>query len=69
MNCPKCDSVNCNMINEVSTTGKDFSAGKGCCGAILLGPIGLLCGLCGEGRKTENTNYWVCNSCGNKWKA
>lgn len=69
MKCPKCESENCQIINEVQTSGKDYSAGKGCIGTILLGPIGLLCGACGKGKTTTNTNYWVCNNCGNKWKA
>lgn len=69
MKCPKCGNENCHIINEVKTTGKDFSASKGCCGAVLLGPIGLLCGACGKGKQTQNTNYWVCNGCGHKWKA
>lgn len=68
MKCPKCESDDCEIINEVHTTGKDFSASKGICGAILLGPIGVLCGACGKGRKVHNTNYWVCNDCGRKWK-
>ncbi len=69
MICPKCGENNSQIINEVTTTGKDFSAGKGCCGAILMGPIGILCGACGEGKKTHNNQYWICNNCGNKWKA
>ena len=69
MKCPKCGSENCSMINETTTKGKDFSAGKGCVGTLLLGSIGMLCGMCGEKRRTINTNYWVCNNCGKKWKA
>ena len=68
MQCPKCKSENCQIINEVTTKGKDFSASKGCCGAVLLGPLGILCGACGKGKRVQNTNYWVCNECGNKWK-
>lgn len=68
MKCPKCGNENCQIINETTTKGKDFSASKGCCGAILLGPLGILCGTCGKGRKTVNTNYWVCSQCGNKFK-
>lgn len=67
MKCSKCGSENCQVINEATTKGKDFSASKGCCGAILFGPIGLLCGACGKGKKINNKNYWVCNECGNKW--
>lgn len=68
MRCPKCHAENCQIINEVTTSGKDFSASQSCCGYILFGPIGLLCGACGDGKKVQNTNYWVCNNCGNKWK-
>lgn len=46
-----------------------FSASKGCCGWYIFGPIGLLCGSCGGGKKVINNNYWVCNNCGRKWKA
>ena len=68
MRCPSCGSENCQIINEVSTSGKDYSASKGCCGWFFFGPIGLLCGACGEGKKTKNTQYWVCNHCGKKWR-
>ena len=69
MKCPFCRGENCQIINEIATSGQDFSASKGCCGAILFGPIGILCGACGEGREMINTNYWICNNCGRKWKA
>lgn len=68
MICPKCGENNSQIINEVATSGKDFSASKGCCGAILMGPIGILCGACGKGKQTYNNQYWICNNCGNKWK-
>lgn len=68
MNCPKCGCQNCQVVSETTTTGKDFSAGKGCCGALLLGPIGVLCGACGKGKQVNSTNYWVCPDCGNKFK-
>lgn len=67
--CPRCNNENCQIINEVKTEGKDFSASKGCLGALLLGPLGILCGACGKGKQTTTTNYWVCNKCGYKWKA
>lgn len=69
MICPRCGKDNSQIINEVSTKGKDFYASKGCCGAMMLGPIGVLCGACGKGRKVNNHQYWICNSCGKKWKA
>ena len=36
MQCPKCGSTNLQSTTETNSTGKDFSASKGCCGAILL---------------------------------
>ena len=67
MICPNCHSDNCSIVSETNSTGKDFSAGKGCCGAILLGPIGILCGACGKGKTIQTSHYWVCNSCGTKF--
>lgn len=66
--CPKCGSTECTPIVETSTSGKDFSAGKGCCGFVLLGPLGILCGACGEGKQTASTTYWMCSSCGTKFQ-
>jgi DNA-directed RNA polymerase subunit RPC12/RpoP len=68
MKCPHCGGYHCSIINEIGTKGKDYEASKGCCGFLLLGPIGLLCGACGENKEIENTNYWVCNDCGHKWQ-
>ena len=68
MICPNCGGQNCHIINEVHESGRDYYGGRGCLGYLIFGPIGLLCGLCGKGRETRNTNYWVCNNCGNKWK-
>jgi len=61
MKCPKCGSDSCFPISNTDIKG--FGAGEGCCGFILFGPIGLLCGLCGmgEGRRKE---YWKCGNCG-----
>ena len=68
MKCPKCSSEHCSIINEIYTKGKDFRAANGCLGAILFGPLGILCGACGKGKRIINTHYWVCNQCGYKWK-
>lgn len=68
MKCSNCGSENCTIISEVSSSGKDFSASKGCCGYILMGPIGILCGACGKGKTTTTNNYWVCQNCGRKFK-
>lgn len=67
MKCPKCESENCEIITESQKVGKNFSATKGCCCAMILGPIGLLCGLCGKGKQVETRAYWVCSECGNKF--
>jgi len=38
-------------------------------GAILLEPIGILCGACGKGKTINSTTYWMCPNCGYKFKA
>lgn len=68
MVCPKCGSNNLQVLQETSTKGKDFSGSKGCCGAILFGPIGILCGSCGKGKQMSTQSYWLCYNCGNKFK-
>lgn len=69
LRCPRCQNENLQIITETSTKGKDVSAGKSCCGYILLGPIGILCGMCGKGKQMKTTTYWICPMCGNKFKA
>lgn len=61
--CPKCGSTQIQAISETETKGYD--PGSGCCGAILLGPFGLLCGLCGM--KSKTTNRRMCLKCGHKF--
>ncbi|MHC4137997.1 MAG: zinc-ribbon domain-containing protein [Planctomycetota bacterium] len=56
--CPRCRSTSVSAIKE------GYSAGSGCCGALLLGPLGLLCGLIGA--DTINVH---CLECGHKWRA
>lgn len=69
LRCPKCQNENLQVITETATKGSDFSLWKGCCGRILLGPFGLLCGMCGKGKQMKTTTYWICPMCGNKFKA
>ncbi len=70
--CPKCGSTNLQALiaTDVKTHGKDYSASKGCCGALLLGPFGLLCGSCGKGKQTTTTNttVFVCQFCGYQFR-
>lgn len=55
--CPKCGSTNLQAISD--THGKGVSFWKLCfCGLL---------GLCGAG-KTKTDHYWVCQSCGKKFK-
>lgn len=65
MKCPNCGSEH---IQYTSTTsGGGFHADNACCGMLLLGPLGLLCGACGSGSKSED--FWVCCDCGKKFDA
>lgn len=64
MICPNCESENCNFISQTHTSSGSFA--DGCCGFILFGPIGILCGLCGKDTTTKE--FWVCNDCGCKFQ-
>lgn len=72
MCCPQCGHGNLQVITETNTqtVGKNFSVGQGCLGYLLLGPLGILCGACGQGQHTTTTNatYWVCPKCGKKFR-
>ena len=63
MKCPKCGSENIQFATR--TSGSPFSASDSCCGFLLLGPLGILCGLCGSDVSTEE--FWVCRDCGKKF--
>ncbi len=66
--CPYCGSQNCQPMMRSVTKIKNsgYSASSGCCGLCLLGPFGLLCGLCGTGSKVDikNETVWICQKCG-----
>ncbi len=68
LHCPRCGSHDIMPVTETSTKGKDFNAGDACCGYMLCGPLGLLCGATGKGKQTQSTTYWMCKGCGNKFK-
>lgn len=67
MKCPKCGSNNTQYV-AVHHVGKSGSFLDACCGVILLGPIGILCGLCGASPGYTD-DYWICNDCGKKFQA
>ena len=62
--CPKCGSNNLQAVH--SATQKGFSDTGACSGCCCLGPVGLLCGFCGSGKKQEQS-YRMCLNCGNKF--
>ncbi len=74
--CPKCKSHNLQIVTNTEyssqTKGGGYSAGKGCCGYMLAGPLGLLCGACGSKSQTtvtsKSTTVWTCLDCGNKFR-
>lgn len=69
--CPQCGNKDLQVTTETNTqtTGSNYSGGKGCLGFLLFGPLGLLCGSCGQGQTTTTTNhtYWICPKCGKKF--
>ncbi len=67
--CRRCGSYDLTTVSEISTQGRDFKADDACCGYLLCGPLGLLCGAMGKGKQTTSTTYWLCRSCGNKFRA
>lgn len=72
MRCPECGSEDLQIVRDtdVKTTGKNYSGGQGCLGFLMFGPLGLLCGNCGQGQKTQvlQKTYWVCSKCGHKFR-
>ena len=64
LRCPHCDSTRLQYTTTVKTQG--VSVSDACCGYVCLGPLGLLCGLCGAG-STKTNESWVCCDCGTKF--
>lgn len=59
--CPKCGS---NNIAFVTTQGSGVDGSNACCGYILFGPLGLLCGLTGN---KESKTVRKCMVCGTEF--
>ena len=72
VHCPKCGSENLQTVvkTNVQTQGKNYSASQGCLGYLMLGPLGLLCGSCGQNKTTTttHTSVFACNDCGHEFR-
>ena len=68
--CPRCQSTILTIITDTNTTsGKGYGCIKACIGTVILGPFGLLCGLCGKKKsKTTSEAFFMCMDCGNKFR-
>ena len=64
--CPQCGYANCQIITESSQKKGGYDSGTGFLGCVLLGPLGLLCGSCGN-KQTVVKSLWYCPRCGNKF--
>ena len=60
--CPKCGSTNIHFVTRDTSTG--FNAENACCGYMLCGPIGLLCGVDND-RKVETVRK--CMNCNHEF--
>ncbi len=68
MRCPRCGSYAIERIIRTDTTEKGFGFFKACCGYLIFGCIGILCGLCGAGkRRTFTTTSFICRDCGHRF--
>lgn len=56
--CPNCGSPEVFLMTRESN---GFDASNACCGYIIFGPLGLLCGLSGE---RESLTTRKCKNCG-----
>lgn len=63
--CPHCGQLACIPTTDIKSKG--YGYGKGCCGLLFFGPLGLLFGLCGKG--VNSSTWWHCNSCGKRHRA
>lgn len=66
--CPKCGATGCTPHYKQNVSGGGYGCCSGGLGALILGPLGLLCGACGRSVKTENTLVWLCPKCGHEFQ-
>ena len=68
MRCPRCRSESISSIIDTRTHTNRFVRGGACCGYVLCGWTGVLCGLCNTGDTTTTTKTTnICNDCGNRF--
>ena len=67
--CPQCGAVGCVPQYKQNVSGGGYGCCSGGLGALILGPLGLLCGLCGRSTKTTNNLVWICPKCGHEFRA
>ena len=68
MRCPNCGSTNISSITDTHTHTKGFDGCDACCGYLLFGWPGILCGLCNTGDTTITTRTtYICNDCGTRF--
>lgn len=60
--CPNCGSKNVEFVTYQASS--NFDAGDACCGYMLCGPIGL---LCGAQDKTPAKTVRKCKKCGHEF--
>ena len=68
MKCPKCGSESISSVVDTTTKTKGFDSANACCGYLLFGWFGILCGLCNTGDTTTTTKTThICNDCGKRF--
>lgn len=60
--CPRCGSDNIHFITVQAS--QNFDKSDACCGYLLCGPLGLLCGV---KDKTESKTVRKCMNCNNEF--
>lgn len=69
--CPNCGMPmeGCTPLvkTTISSTGGGYGFFSGCCGMVLLGPFGLLCGLKGKRTTSSSQTWWACRKCGKEF--
>lgn len=66
--CPKCGASGCVPQYKQNVSGGGYGCCQGVLGSLILGPLGLLCGMCGQSVKTTNNLVWICPKCGHEFQ-